>query len=151
MKIKQPLVEMTSRFMSKLKGGLRPPVVSLVQTDGSYWVHNKIGRTAVVLYQKPEMETWKLMNTYPAMRNSSEAEWMSILDGLDYSQSRGVGELDLENDNLGICSSLLRRQLPVKEWERQYYYQILGLAGQMDYFTIRWIPRERNRADKLFR
>ena len=142
---------MGSRFMSKLKGGPRPPVVSLAQTDGSYWVHNRIGRTAVILYQRPEMETWRFMNTYPVMRNSSEAEWMSILDGVDYAQGKGIGELDLENDNLGICSSILKRTLPTKGWEREYYYQIMGLVSQMDYFTIRWIPRERNRADKLFR
>jgi hypothetical protein len=140
-----------SRFLSKLKGGFRPPVVSLAQTDGSYWVHNKIGRTAVVLHQRPEMEIWRLLNTYPVMRNSTEAEWMSILDGVDYAQSKDVGELDLENDNLGVCSSLLRRQLPKTEWERQYYYQILGLVSHMDYFSIRWIPRAKNGADKLFR
>jgi ribonuclease HI len=140
-----------SRVMNKLKGGFRPPVVSLVQTDGSYWVHNKIGRTAVILHQRPEMETWRFLNTYMMMRNSTEAEWQSILDGVNYAQSKGVGALDVENDNLGICQKLLKRQLPQKGWERDYYYSINKMVAEMEYCTLRWIPRAQNKADKLFR
>lgn len=137
--------------MNKLKGGFRPPIVSLVQTDGSYWVHNKIGRTAVILHQRPAMETWRFLNTYTLMRNSSEAEWRSILDGVDYAQSKGIGSLDVENDNLAICQMLLKHQLPTKGWERDYYYHINKMVAEMEYCTIRWIPRTQNKADKLFR
>jgi ribonuclease HI len=140
-----------SRFMNKLKGGFRPPIVSLVQTDGSYWVHNKIGRTAVILHQRPEMETWRFLNTYTLMRNSTEAEWRSILDGVNYAQTKGIGSLDVENDNLGVCQSLMKNQLPTKGWERDYYYHINKMVAEMEYCSIRWIPRELNKADKLFR
>jgi ribonuclease HI len=140
-----------SQIINKLKGGLRPPIVSLAQTDGSYWISNKIGRTAVILRQRPEMETWRFLNTYMQMRNSTEAEWRSILDGVDYAQSKGIGTLDVENDNLGVCQSLMKRQLPQKGWEREYYYEINTLVKQMDYCSIRWIPRAQNKADKLFR
>jgi hypothetical protein len=40
---------------------------------------------------------------------------------------------------------------PMKSYLSDYYDMIFKEVKQMQYMSIRWIPREFNRADRLFR
>jgi len=84
--------------------------------------------------------------------SSTEAEWASLYYGLLVAHTNREWAIGLENDCLGVVSSLLygtRRQ--PKPYAVYYRGKITDVASTMDWCGIRWIPREQNRADRLFR
>ena len=64
---------------------------------------------------------------------------------------KGDGSMELENDCLGVVKALVRRQVPVDRQSAHFYSTISREIRGLDYFGIRWIPREMNKADELFR
>uniref|UniRef100_A0A6C0JVL4 RNase H type-1 domain-containing protein n=1 Tax=viral metagenome TaxID=1070528 RepID=A0A6C0JVL4_9ZZZZ len=127
----------------------RPPSLAFIQTDGSFSRGN-ISRTAVTLNTKDNIN-YTLLNTYFDHKNSGESEWCSILDGLLYAQKKDQGSVELENDCLPVIRHLILRKPPMKGYLTEYYSAILKEVKIMDYIAVRWIPREMNGADKLFR
>jgi ribonuclease HI len=124
--------------------GKRSPATILVQTDGSF-LHSRMSRTASILFTRSNIS---MVRTYFDHVNSTESEWCSILDGLAFSLEKGHGSVELENDCLGVIRALMsRRRGPFTE----YYDEIHDTIRKMDYVSVRWIPRELNRADDLFR
>jgi ribonuclease HI len=150
-----------SRFLYKINLGAFVPLTkpnpllelmpkSRVQTDGSFKLsQNKLSRTAVILL-KPDGEKHTLCSTYFTHANSHESEWCSVLDGIEFSKKKGSQSINLENDNLGVITSLISQKKPSGLYS-DYYYQITDLAKEFEWLGIRWIPRELNRADDLFR
>ena len=134
---------------SPLTQSLRPNKVADIQTDGSFSRGN-ISRTAVILHTS-DLQEYKLINTYFDHKNSGESEWCSILNGLRYAIKKDQGSVELENDCLPVVQQLIHRKQPRKEYLAYYYMSILKEIKQMDYVGLRWIPREFNRADELFR
>lgn len=123
---------------------------SHVQTDGSFKPsQNKLSRTAVILL-KPDSEKYTLCTTYFTHANSHESEWCSVLDGIEFSLKKEAVAINLENDNLGVIDSLIKQKKPSGLYS-DYYYQIKDLVKNFEWLGIRWIPRELNRADDLFR
>lgn len=130
---------------------IRPPYTALVQTDGSFSVqYNRISRTAVLL-TNAKGENHSLCKTYFEHKNSTESEWCSVYDGMKYSLRKDQDAIELENDNLGVITSLIERKVPRHSYLADYYHLIFRQIRQFEYLGIRWIPRERNRADELFR
>jgi ribonuclease HI len=82
--------------------------------------------------------------------NSTESEWASVLDGLQFSITKDQGAVEIENDNLAVIEAIIRRRAK-KEVERYYLHTILEESADLEWLAIRWIPRELNRADTLFR
>jgi hypothetical protein len=112
--------------------------------------YKPISRTAVLITNlKGEQNT--LCNTYFDHKNSTESEWCSILDGIKYSIKKDHDAIELENDNLGVIQSLINRKIPKRHYLAEYYTMIYKNLRQLEYLGIRWIPRERNRADDIFR
>jgi ribonuclease HI len=129
---------------------VRSPHIAIVQTDGSYsFNHVNMSRTAVVLNQADGKKN-SLCKTYFTHANSCEAEWCSVLDGVIYSLRRKADNVNLENDNIGVINSLIRREKPTQIY-KAYYEYILDLSKNFDSLAIRWIPRRLNKADRLFR
>jgi hypothetical protein len=120
--------------------------VAHVQTDGSY--KNNLSRTAVII--RKNQINHSLCKTFFNHRNSTESEWQSIVDGLEYSIKREEKSITLENDNLGVINSLIQEKAPNLLYSAYYFYS-LDLIKSMDWVAVRWIPRELNKADKLFR
>lgn len=120
-----------------------------VQTDGSYHHRLRLSRTAVILQASDE---YRLMTTYMQgeHKNSTESEWASVLDGLQFSIAKDQGAVEIENDNQAVVDAIIKRQAK-KEVERYYLHTILEESADLDWLGIRWIPRELNRADTLFR
>jgi len=130
---------------------VKPPKVALVQTDGSFSnQYTNISRTAITL-KTYDNANYSLINTYTDHWNSTESEWCSVLNGIRYAQKRDQGSIELENDCLELIKHLVNRRPPVKSYLADYYRSIFKEAKNMEYLGIRWIPRELNRADDLFR
>ena len=137
------------RPFHRLTGLIRPAIVARVQTDGSYHHAQRLSRTAVILQAADEH---RLMTTYMEGEhvNSTESEWASVLDGLQFSITKDQGAVEIENDNLAVIEAIIRRRAK-KEVERYYLHAILEESADLEWLAIRWIPREFNRADTLFR
>lgn len=146
----RPLLSKFSRmgtFVPICKNSVVEPLaLAAIQTDGSF--RKNISRTAVILDSIQGEET--LVNTYFTHANSHESEWCSVLNGLEFSLKKKQLAVTLENDNQGVIQSLIT-QSPPKSLYWPYYDAIFELMNEFDWVSMRWIPRERNKADRLFR
>lgn len=131
-----------------LKKTAKPLSAVLLQTDGSFNHQMQISRTASILQSRQGELT--LSKTYMDHVSSTEAEWCSILDGLKFAVKKDEGSVEVENDNLGIVDHIIGSKKPPRLF-MEYYLQIFREVRGLDYVGIRWIPREMNRADDLFR
>lgn len=130
---------------------IKPPKVALVQTDGSFSKqYAEMSRTAVTLKTYNNVN-YSLINTYSDHWNATESEWCSVLNGIRYAIKKDQGSVELENDCLGVVKHLIHRRAPAKAYLADYYRSIFKEAKNMEYLGIRWIPRELNKADDLFR
>jgi len=144
--LKKPTV-----FSALTKSGLRPPKVALVQTDGSFSSqYVEISRTAVLL-RTPDAIEYSLVDTYTDHINSTESEWASVLNGVQFALKKDQGSVHLENDCLPVINHLIFRKPPAKSYLADYYGAVMKEARKMEYLGVRWIPRELNRADDFFR
>jgi len=105
-------------------------------------------RTAVLAFTKPALQQ---VRHYDEHFNSYESEWASVLDGVRFSAAHQIGGIELENDNAAVIAYLKDRRAPPQEYASHYYHEILREAAHLDWFAVRWIPREINRADTLLR
>jgi ribonuclease HI len=128
----------------------KPPHAVHIQTDGSFKVAGKISKTALVLDMKNGI-TFTDCKSYKHHTNSYEVEWQSVLDGILFAVKKDQGSIELENDNLGVVTALTRKESIMKPIYAYYHFVIMREVHCLDYFGIRWIPRELNRADDLFR
>lgn len=133
---------------SVLRGtALRPSKLAHVQTDGSF---KELSHTGVLL-KTTIPEEYSLLSTYFDHKNSTHSEWCSILDGILFSKRKDQGSVELENDCLGVIQALTRKKQPRDELSAYFYSSITKEIRGLDHFGIRWIPREMNKADDLFR
>jgi ribonuclease HI len=134
-------------FVPILKNSVVEPLaLAAIQTDGSF--RKNISRTAVIL-ETVQGEQFTLVNTYFTHANSHESEWCSVLNGLEFSLKKNQKAVTLENDNHGVIQSLITQRPPRLLWP--YYDSIYELMTEFDWVSVRWIPREQNKADRLFR
>lgn len=124
---------------------VEPLVLAAIQTDGSF---KRLSRTAVIL-DTIQGEQFTLTNTYFTHANRHESEWCSVLNGLEFSLKKNQKAVTLENDNQGIIKSLITQTPP--KVHCPYYHAIYDLMNEFEWVSMRWIPREQNKANKLFR
>lgn len=117
------------------------PLATLVQTDGAFYP-SRVSKTAVFFPVSKDSYT----AMYTDHKDSTESEWRSVFDGVQ----KQAPLLCLENDNLGVISSLLLRK-PPKQPYRDYYWGILDSVLEKEFVAMRWIPRRFNKAHSLFR
>ena len=130
--------------------GVKPPKVAHIQTDGSFFMECKISRTAVILRGRVGND-YTLCKTYFDHNHSMESEWCSILDGIRYAIQMDEGSIELENDCLPVVRSITRGKIPNNSLLANYYTAVFKEIRELEYLGIRWIPRELNKADELFR
>jgi ribonuclease HI len=132
---------------------MSPLFYAKVQTDGSFYPNTGMSRVAMILTTSDRNSELKHMKTISTCEDSTETEWASVSQGLLFALENNERIIALENDNLGVVSSLIMRGNSVskKEYAKYYRYIILGLTAKTEWTGIRWIPREMNLADGLFR
>jgi len=131
---------------------MSPMFYATVQTDGSYYHNTGMSRVALILTTADRNSELKHMKIISTCEDSTETEWASVSQGLLFALENNERTIALENDNLGVVSSLIMgSSVPKKEYARYYRYMILGLTAKTEWTGIRWIPREMNLADGLFR
>ena len=130
----------------------RPALVAHIQTDGSFYPSG-ISKTSLILKNAKNTRTWAVVKPYndSQHRNSTEAEWASIADGILFAISKNQNSLELENDNLGVIRILVGQLKPSEPSSNFYANYIWALGIEMNWLAVRWIPRKLNRADDLFR
>ena len=133
---------------SILTRSTRPLLVAHVQTDGSF--RNGVSCTAALL-KTPTPEDYTLLTTHFGHKDSQHSEWASVLDGILFSAKKDQGAIELDNDCLGIIKGLTQRRPPTDKLASHLYGKIFREVRRMDHVGVRWIPREMNRADELFR
>ena len=130
---------------------------SLLQTDGSFYSGKRSGFVAALLHHNDY--EYKQTRWLETAEDSCETEWASIYNGIVFSLNKQATQLHIENDNLGVVQSIIehtltphkRKKRKEKEYATYYRHEILSLVKHTNYAAIRWIPREQNRADDLFR
>jgi len=137
-------------------GGKRiypPPVLSIVQTDGSFHVRNGSAAVAARITLAGDVQSEHLHPLYNA-ESVTEAEWASVYFGILMAQKEGLPSIGIENDCMGIVSTTLfghSNKETAKNYAKYYSRKIRDSANNMEWCGIRWIPRRLNKADKLFR
>lgn len=129
-----------------------PPLCATLQTDGSFYSSTKRSRVAFILQTPSKEQLYKRMIDIKDAVSSTEVEWVSIFTGMEYALEMGQEAINVENDNLGVVGALIMPKMKPKHDYQQYYlYKIQKLAERSAWTGIRWIPREQNKADMLFR
>jgi ribonuclease HI len=130
---------------------IRPPILTIVQTDGSFHLRTRSGKAGALLL-RPDHTFSSHIEPLHGLASSMEAEWASIHLGLSVAAQMRQPAVGLENDCLSVISHIAFNSPPVRqEYARYYHHKIRELSRQFDWCGIRWIPREQNRADKLLR
>lgn len=124
--------------------------VSHMQTDGSFGMQYKISRTACLMLDSKK-DSRSLIKTYLDHKNSYESEWCSVVDGIDFALKKKEYTLEIENDNLSLIKCLINKKRPTQKYAVDYFDYVMDVSSKIDYLAIRWIPRELNKADDLFR
>jgi hypothetical protein len=130
--------------------GYRPPLLARVQTDGSRTLVKS--QVAMILTSRDTMNTYKKVIDIPHTESPTETEWAAVSAGLEFAIQKGEFAIGIENDNLSIIGTLITEKQNLRqEYARYYRDRILRFTNLTLWTGIRWIPREINRADDLFR
>ena len=125
------------------------PTLLRVQTDGSFTP--ALSRTAVLFYREPKPVGYLGVYDDGQHCDSTEAEWESVCCGLRYAVRFGDLALHLENDNQGVIRTLQMGARPKKQRYAWQFDEAMDLTKEFEHLSVRWIPREQNMADRLFR
>jgi hypothetical protein len=121
-------------------------LTSRVQTDGSFGP--KGARAAAIISGYRNIFSY-VKPIYA--EDSMEAEWASVSLGIQLALENNEHWIELENDNLGVMNALALGSKLKKDYARYYKHEISKLAAETMWTGVRWIPRELNHADDLFR
>jgi ribonuclease HI len=133
-------------------GGARaypPPVLCIVQTDGSFQHWSGSAAIAARMTMTDEVLVEQVHPIYN-VESSTEAKWASVYFGLQVATQSKEYSVGVENDSLSVIHHLLFgfKDKP-RDYAYYYNYKIHETVKDMDWCGIRWIPRERNQADSL--
>ena len=128
---------------------MTPLSFTRVQTDGSFRRTHPKSRVAAVI-TGPDANDRRSAVLEITARSSTETEWASVAFGLQFALSRDHDTIALENDNLSVIHGLIFRAPLKHEYARYYRNEIEQMSKQTLWTGVRWIPREINKADKLF-
>jgi ribonuclease HI len=130
-----------------LKGVGRPHLNYLVQTDASFFPKTHSAKTGVILFPNEDC----IRKEYSYMKDSFQAEYQSVLDGLRFARDCHKPGVALENDCAGVISAIVSGTLPRKKHVEACHRNIEKILDDFDWVAIRWIPRELNQADAILR
>ena len=132
---------------------MSPMFYAKVQTDGSFYPNTGMSRVAMILTTADRNSELKHMKSISTCEDSTETEWASVSQGLLFARENNERMIAIENDNLSVVSNLIMggNSVSKKDYVKYYRYIILGLTSKTEWTGIRWIPREMNLADGLFR
>lgn len=130
-----------------------PPLqCGLLQTDGSFYHKTGFSRVAMILKSENGNREVKDTQIIPRCVDSTETEWASVSRGLLFALEEGERNINVENDNFSVVSHLILRDgVPKQEYVKYFRHVILTTASKYNWVGIRWVPREMNKADELFR
>ena len=126
------------------------PILTKVQTDGSYIRHSKRGGAGVFIVT-PEGTSHKYAHPLFRLESSTEAEWASVYYGMSMMKTMRKPIVGIENDCLGVVRQIMLNDTGRHEYARYYHHKIRELGKEMEWCGIRWSPRGLNRADSVLK
>lgn len=127
-----------------------PPLIAHVQTDGSFDTRHGV-HVAAIVNSANRKHQWQDM-TWIKAKNLSEAEWASILFGVTIAVNKGQAAIGIEHHNLSIIHGLIFPKIQLRDEYAAYYRNEIQKVTAVTLWTgLRWIPRELNRSNDLFR
>jgi len=125
-----------------------PVFYSHIQTDGAYTKKAQ----AIALLLKSSDHSSEFKKVLPILAESStEAEWASVYYGIQFALEHNEPTVALENDDFGVISALITNRALKHNYAKHYREKIKTIVGNTAWIGIRWIPREANKADDLFK
>ena len=129
-----------------------PKTSALLQTDGRFIHATKFSRVAMILRAEQGGDVYQKMEPIAKAKDSTETEWASVYFGLLFALEKNERNIHIENDNMSVIRGLMLPYCELKHDYAKYHRdQILRNATHTYWSAIRWIPRELNKADALFR
>jgi hypothetical protein len=150
--INQPIGKLIFPFIRVAGGHLEPLTLATIQTDGSYTPSTRDARATAILTPTKSQHTFRHVQSISA-ESSTEAKWASVAMGLEFAVTHDERAIGIENDCLSVINTLIspHDMFLRHEYARYWRYRILRQAKGIEWFGIRWIPREQNHADDLFK
>jgi len=130
---------------------IRPPILAILQTDGSFQPRTRAGKGGVLLVNPDHTFSSHVENLY-RLASTTEAEWAAVYKGILVAAEARQPAIGIENDCLNVVSHIALNSPPSNhEYARHYHHKIKEATRQFEWCGIRWIPREQNKANKLLR
>lgn len=131
----------------------RPVTCAHLQCDGFFRpLMPHTTRAAWILRSADERLTYREVRSVGRMESSTEAEWAAVYEGVRFALEKGETALEIENDCLAVFSGLaVQHNFLNHAYARYYSRNLMRLARESEWMAVRWIPRELNLADRLFR
>jgi hypothetical protein len=127
-----------------------PPILAIVQTDGSFYHYSKAGKANALLLKPDDTFSSHVQSLYN-LNSSTEAEWVAVYLGMNEAEQANQSSIGLENDCLSVVHQIMMKSHQDHDYARYYHYKIKEASKKFDWCGIRWIPREMNRANRLLR
>ena len=128
-----------------------PPLTALVQTDATYNFRTRTSAVGAKLWAADGNAIYTRTWQTGFRTSSTEAEWISVLKGLEFAMDKEQDSVCIENDCLGVIHHLITQTRMKPKYAYYYEEQIRERANMIAWAGIRWIPREMNQADTLLR
>ncbi|MBB4823720.1 ribonuclease HI [Sporosarcina luteola] len=108
------------------------------------------GKSGIGVYLKGEGHSLKISEPIEPTNNHT-AEFLALLRGMEEAAKLTTGIVSARSDSK-IVVSAVENQFVKNEVHKGYLARILQIAASFDYFFIKWIPDNENRAaDELAR
>ncbi len=127
-----------------------PALYAIAQVDGSF--RAGVGTAAVLFTRADKTTQYKNHYQLGIVASATEAEWAAVYAGVCKGKELQENAVLIENDCIGVVGHIMNRDMRLKHEYAQYYRsKIIQSAAELEWLGIRWIPRNSNRADDIFR
>ena len=127
-----------------------PPILTIVQTDGTFYNYPKAGKANALLIKPDDTFSSHIEPLYKLV-SVTEAEWASVHLGISEAEQANQSSIAIENNCLSVVHQIMMKSHQDHDYARYYYYKIKEASKKFDWCGIRWIPQKMNRIDKLLR
>ncbi|WP_432358988.1 ribonuclease HI family protein [Sporosarcina sp. UB5] len=102
------------------------------------------GKSGIGIYIKGEGKTVKISEPIEPTNNHT-AEFLALLRGMEEAAKLTTGIVSARSDSKAVVSAV-ENEFVKNEVHKEYLNKILSIAKTFDFFFIKWIPDNENRA-----
>lgn len=118
---------------------------AVIYTDGAARGNPGPGAIGVVIKDEAGAIAAKISQRLGVTTNN-QAEYQAIIAGLEKAVGLGVKSADVKSDSELVVNQINGRYKIKNTGLRPLYQKVVQLTGQLESFSISYIPREQNKA-----